>query len=327
MYISISGWKDADDSAAVCKSYIELLKAKEEAERLEKERKEAIARERAARIAARNEKIALIATPTVCAIIAIVLVLNNVIIPSVRYNNAVSLMDAEQYAEAIAAFKKLGGYKDSLDKAESARLEKKKYELKNAKVGDYVIFGHYEQDNDESNGKEEIEWRVLEVKDGKALVISKYALDGKEYSSDGSYICWENCTLRNWLNNDFINSAFSEEEKALIPTATVSADKNPEYDTDPGNATQDRVFLLSIPEANIYFTSDSARVCKPTAYAIANGAYKSDNGNFRWWLRSPGAYKGYVTYVFKDGGVMEYGNVVNTRPGAVRPALWIDLNF
>ena len=46
-----------------------------------------------------------------------------------------------------------------------------------AKPGDIVIFGSYEQDNDESNGTEDIEWLVLAREDNKALLISKYALD------------------------------------------------------------------------------------------------------------------------------------------------------
>lgn len=76
-----------------------------------------------------------------------------------------------------------------------------------------MSFGKYEQDNNTSNGKEKIEWLVLEVKDGKALVISKYALDCKPYNTSSTNVTWETCSLRNWLNNDFINSAFSATEK------------------------------------------------------------------------------------------------------------------
>lgn len=44
-------------------------------------------------------------------------------------------------------------------------------------VNDHVFFGHYEQDNDLTNGAEAIEWRVLKVENGEALLISQYALD------------------------------------------------------------------------------------------------------------------------------------------------------
>ena len=168
---------------------------------------------------------------------------------------------------------------------------------------------------------------VLAKEGTKILVISKEALDCKPYNTSYTDVTWETCTLRKWLNNDFINAAFSADERTMIPTVTVSADKNPDYSTNPGNATQDQVFLLSITEANKYFSSDSARQCKPTKYAVANGAYvNSDDSNCCWWLRSPGDIQFCAAYVYYDGGVREYGNYVYRDLNAARPALWIDLS-
>ena len=48
---------------------------------------------------------------------------------------------------------------------------------KNIIVGDYISFGSYEQDNDVTNGKEPIEWLVLDVQEGKAKILSRYALN------------------------------------------------------------------------------------------------------------------------------------------------------
>ena len=112
----------------------------------------------------------------------------------------------------------------------------------------------------------------------------------------------------------------------MIPTVTVSADKNPFYSTNPSNATQDQVFLLSITEANKYFISGSARQCKPTNYAVANGAWERDGGNCWWWLRSPGGSQNYAACVSDGGVVLEFGYFVYYDDRAVRPALWIDLN-
>ena len=205
------------------------------------------------------------------------------------------------------------------------KLIQKYDSLQNIKEHQYIIFGAYQQDNNTANGKENIEWLVLEVKDGKALVISKYALDCKQYNTNDTDVTWEACTLRRWLNNDFLGAAFSADEKAMIPTITVSSDKNPEYSTNPGNATQDQVFLLSITEANKYFSSDRARQCEPTDFAVANGARESDGGNCCWWLRSPGFAQNYGESVDIDGdvGLCHYVTFENY---AVRPALWIDLN-
>lgn len=188
-----------------------------------------------------------------------------------------------------------------------------------------------------SDSKDAIEWLILEVKDGKVLLLSKYALDCKQYNTSGINVTWETCSLRKWLNDEFVNVAFTDDEKAMISMVTVSADKNPKYDTNPGNDTQDKVFLLSITEANKYFDLGSARQCKPTAYAIADGAYVNDsNGNCWWWLRSPGYNQDYVANVGSDGGVRELGisgggvsvggRYVHYDDIAVRPALWINLD-
>ena len=250
-----------------------------------------------------------------------------------KYNDAVALMGAGNLDEAYSIFIELGDYKDAADKADDIRLTKTdirltktKEQLKGVKVGDYITFGAYEQDNNTSNGKEDIEWLVLEVKDGKALVISKYALDCKPYNTEYTHVTWETCTLRKWLNNDFLGAAFSADEKAMIPTVTVSADRNPEYSTNPGNATQDQVFLLSITEANQYFSSKSARQCKSTDYAVANGGYaNSDNGYCQWWLRSPGDRQEEAAGVYIFGDVIKHGYVVDNGISVVRPALWIEL--
>ena len=119
----------------------------------------------------------------------------------------------------------------------------------------------------------------------------------------------------------------------MILDTNVSADENPEYSTNPGNATTDKVFLLSINEAEKYFTNDEARKCASTAYAKAQGAYTSDDyktasgaATCWWWLRSPGRYQGSAAGVYRDGDVDESGYGVGDANDAVRPALWIDLN-
>ena len=83
--------------------------------------------------------------------------------------------------------------------------------------------------------------------------------------------------------------------------------------------------MLSIPEANKYFSSDSARQCEPTNYAVASGAAYNFNGNCLWWLRSPGNYQNFAADVHSGDGVNERGYGVFSDVNAVRPALWIEL--
>ena len=118
-------------------------------------------------------------------------------------------------------------------------------------------------------------------------------------------------------------------------TTTVTAEKNSLYDTDPGNDTTDKVFLLSITEVKKYFSSNKARKCAPTDYAIAQGAdTNTSNGLCCWWLRSPGITSHYAAHVGSDGSVSYFGDDVNSIFGYgnygnygnyVRTALWINL--
>lgn len=198
-------------------------------------------------------------------------------------------------------------------------------------LGTTVRFGTYPQEKNEEIVP--IEWRVLTVNDKKALLISEYALDCKKYNPSEAGVTWENCSLRYWLNGTFLNNAFSAEEQAQIQNTTVSADKNPKCSTNPGNATTDKVFLLSINEAEKYFTNDEARKCAPTAYAKAQRAWTHDNyktssgeATCRWWLRSPGYTQDYAARVNYDGSVDYYGYSAYFSNFCVRPALWINLD-
>ena len=209
------------------------------------------------------------------------------------------------------------------------------------KIDNIVTFGHYEQDNNLDNGPEEIEWIVLDYdeKENKSLLLSRYGLDAKPYNTDYIFVTWENCTLRKWLNNDFLKRAFSEEEQAAIPITVVDNSSPHESRFTVGIAggvhTQDQIFLLSCTEANQYFEIENnqknviARVA-PTAFAIAQGA-KSSAGNQTidgkqagyWWLRSCSNYQTCAIYISFVGS-FRYADANITR-GVVRPAMWVNL--
>ena len=171
-------------------------------------------------------------------------------------------------------------------------------------VPESVVFGHYEQDGDESNGPEPIEWDVISVEDGKMLLISKNVLGVRPYYTGNNVVTWESSDLRVWLNNPFYNKSFDESEQVQIVTVTNSNPDNPSFGTDGGNDTEDKVFLLSIDEANALFDSNQAR----------------NNGSW-WWLRSPGENSKCAASVDVDGRVCTDGRIVYNR--GVRPAMWI----
>ena len=194
---------------------------------------------------------------------------------------------------------------------------------KNGFVGDTITFGKYEQDNDPSNGKEDIEWIVLAKEGDKALIISKYALDCQQYHLVWGDITWETCFLREWLNGTFLNTAFSADEQNRICNSIVTADKSPGYSVFAGNNTTDKVFLLSVTEVDRYFNSVEARKCVSTDYAIAQGVQTNSKTYCFWWLRSSSDSSGRAAVVGSGGLISDH--VIRTGDAAVRPAMWIKI--
>ena len=233
----------------------------------------------------------------------------------------------------------------------------------NYKVGDVILFGKYQQDAyDEEilSVKRDIEWEILSVEEGRILVISKYALDTKPYNNEDKKVSWETCTLRNWLNNDFYNNAFSNEEKKEILSVTLDNKANTFYGTTGGNNTTDKVFCLSIEEAEKYFGYYSffnskykygynqKLICEPTAYTwlinrpygpyvetidsqfeynyITDYGYTTDVFGIYgcyWWLRDISQYPNMALFV-SGKGITGYRDYVNSEDPAVRPAMYLE---
>ena len=216
---------------------------------------------------------------------------------------------------------------------------------------DNIYFGTYQQSSDGSGGynTDPIKWRVLENADGQLFLLSDQNLDVFQYHTDNESVTWETSTMRSWLNgysaeqntggssgtdytsDNFIGAAFSEKEQAAIAETEVVNDDNPDWSTEGGNNTTDKIFLLSIAEANngSYFADNNSRIATNTAYVAGGGKIgggmlgvgEADN----WWLRSPGIDDDVAAYVNDNGGVRSFGPNVDFVITAVRPAFNLDL--
>ena len=147
---------------------------------------------------------------------------------------------------------------------------------------DTVTFGSYEQDGDLDNGKEKIEWIVLDKSDDEYLLLSKLAIDYHPFHKNklaGASMSWNNSDLRLWANSDFINDAFSEEEKSSILLSSIDNTINDFYNLRP---TEDKVFLLSIEEIARYFGSKNESYDGKTVenYVNANDRSRTFATNF-----------------------------------------------
>ncbi len=158
---------------------------------------------------------------------------------------------------------------------------------------------------------EPLTWRVLDPSEGYVMcnqIIDSQAYQNFIYYNGSEYYNSKDCTvyasdwatssLRQWLNNDFYNTAFTAEEKAQIGTSHLE-NKSRYSSTYDSADTYDKIFPISYYDAinSAYgFSSssgayDTARQLKGTDYAKCQGLWvntsSSYSGNSWWWLRSP----------------------------------------
>lgn len=326
-----------------------------------KAREAELAERKQAKAAARKKKTRklvsiVLAAAVLCA--AAALVVTKIVMPSMTYSKAEELYNSGEYTAAQKAFEELGDYKDSWLRVEECKekiIENKyneaignmrdgnysaaielltevgdykdavqmryKAELNMCKVGDSFQFGEYEQDKN-GDFKSPIEWKILKKEKDRILMVSKYALDAKPYNTTAANVTWEDCSLRKWLNGTFFESAFSQNEQDLIKLTS-------------NESSQDKVFLLSRTEAQIYFKTDEERRVKNTKYAVEKCDDKYYAKCCFWWLRSQtdeSSWSGNAADIVSgNGSLVEYKSVapcmrrVDAPNTSVRPAIWVDI--
>lgn len=332
----ITGWKDADEQAAICKKKIA-------------EQKEVW-----------KKKIKIL-IPILAAVVILIILFVKLAVPKIERNNALNqamaLIESGDYDAGYAILEELGenetiqsnkydramealndgnsgmaydllkglSYKDSSDKTSEILAQHPNYKFRDAAENSTISFGQYEQDNNLDNGKESIRWIVVKKEEDKILLMSEKALDCKPYNDTySSNIVWENCTLRIWLNSTFINTAFSSEEQIFILQTEIPK-------SGKSNSTNDKIFTFDSSEADRY----GNLYCRPTEYAAYNGVWHGSGEFCEYFLRETRDHKDQLNeykYVscpaVVDRGAIKGSNEflrVTADYVGVRPAMWISL--
>jgi len=192
-------------------------------------------------------------------------------------------------------------------------------------TGDIIPFGEYN-------------WRVLDVQEDRALIITENIIEQRAYHRECTYISWETCDLREYLNGEFL----SKFDSSRIVPQTIQNPNNPWCGTRGGNPTDDKIFLLSLDEIVKYFGDSGQLQNRPKndgrySWHTEEYAFEIDdkyniervskykNTTCWWWLRSPGKDSNYAAMVYAFGDTGAEGMRVNINVGGVRPALWLKL--
>ncbi len=189
-----------------------------------------------------------------------------------------------------------------------------------------IWFGNYEQSSDGPDGfkKEPIKWRALTIYKNyiqgrdDVLLVSDQNLDVQPFHKDAANpVTWKDSDLRNWMNGDFKNDAFSREEQS----AMVNVSNEP-------NAARDKIFALSNSDVinGGFFPDTDTKKATNTAYVAAGGSIsasgmQAEGAIDRWWLRDKGkSGDDYAVYVDVHGSWNVNGEKIDVNM-PVRPAL------
>ena len=212
--------------------------------------------------------------------------------------------------------------------------------------GDIVTMGVW-------NG-EAIRWQIMEAKeDGTFVLMSVDGLDTVMFNENMlENVTWKTCSLRVWLNGNFYEKAFNEEEKGRIVTVRLSNPGNTAGGIKGCGDTEDRVYILSLEEVAQYYQVDAyasgsseTLICMPSATAVKNGVrsatasyveynqpkytYTLREGACGWWLRTPGdltdpSMRMFVTAVVNPTGNANPTGMPNSDSGVcVRPVICV----
>ena len=198
----------------------------------------------------------------------------------------------ENLAASRDIFLALGDFKNSTVLAEKCKM------LLEYQIGNTVTFGTY-------NGKP-IHWRVCDASGKLKMLIAEEIVLEKPYNDLRVDTYWQTATLRKWLNKEFLQEAFTQEERLMIVATRRTNEPNECFFTNAGLPTMDKVFVLSKQELDRYIPDPKDRTF----------------GQW-WWLRTPGDNLLAVEAVDEQGEAYLHGVNVNYPTGGVRPALWI----
>nr|WP_294489889.1 DUF6273 domain-containing protein [uncultured Anaerosporobacter sp.] len=198
-------------------------------------------------------------------------------------------------------------------------------------VGDKIVFGSYD-------------WRVLEIKNDRALIITECIIEQRPYHDAYTDITWADCSLREYLNGEFYDTLATVDKSRIIPGLNKNLN-NQWYGTDGGADTRDSIFLLSLDEVCRYFGDSTEKLYNKGKNQRYWFERKDENNSKRlarlqgsewcwwWWLRSPGRVNIKAAYIWGTDGTIGIqgnnilkGNISDGKcTGGVRPALWLKL--
>ena len=199
-------------------------------------------------------------------------------------------------------------------------------------TGDVLTFGSYAQR--EKGERQPIRWRILNINETEALLISEKSLmtsgycDGKKAYESPWYTIYGNSLAREMCNGVFYETAFDSKEKECIIPQRIDA-------VSIGPVCTDAVFLLSEEQVRLFFRDEADRRARPTDDLLMQQGESSDmrmamsEGFAAWWLLPQENDRGTVAFpkaVWPDGIIQYHGRNIYHRDFTIRPCICVRLD-
>lgn len=156
---------------------------------------------------------------------------------------------------------------------------------------------------------EPIRWRIMKYENKTLYLITDKCIDCQYYHDKFETVFWEDSFIRNWLNTEFYNAAFSAKEKQMLLKIE--------------NDTVSMPYINEITSPDLSFDSTyeitPSREAVATDYAMENGAYSGPTGTCYWWYKMPNGNPSISSFVYDNGGLNNY-------KGAFRVTIKVDLS-
>ena len=216
---------------------------------------------------------------------SIVLVLNSVIFANIINQNDSIANQAQVTIETVsAAINKTHTLVDSFNNS-------------NLHYGT-ITFGSYPQ-NYSLDDKSPIEWYLLEKREDKVILMSKYVLDVHRYDNKINSN-WKDTSISKFLNGAFYDTAFNTSEKQMIISNPYKSVGN--------------VFLLNLSEAEGYFSKSDTSISSAEFTTYAN-SQKASIKNSYWLDASNGVSSLYVKdYYDGNNKYLDVEEKIGVRP-------------
>ena len=177
---------------------------------------------------------------------------------------------------------------------------------------------------------EPIEWSVLRIENGEALLVANHLLDAQLYMDNylaAEHATWADSAIRSRLNDTFYSQAFSQVQKQGIMQKNIKTLGNAAYGTDGGADTQDRVFIpeyadLANRSMNLYSTA--VRISTASDYAVAQGIRAHSGNTADWMTRTPSLEQKGIVTVSEEGGVTDSFSSTTQLTG-VKPMICLNI--